>query len=484
MSTYRLPGVTVNILDNPRIINIGGDVRIPAIVGLGPVTRAVTDEAVIRATGSIDYLSVYPANGVAVSQYANTPGVIAGGLNYQSIFLNGALYNAAVATASVIGSIRWPQGGATADWPSTGSVYYVTYTYAPPMTQLDPYTTQDKEELKARYGAQDTNTGILTTAGLIALENGAPAVMLVQASGSSYSETTYKAAIDKLQKKTNIEQLVVVFPASVTRTQQETLLTYAYSHVIQMSNLSRERGLMSGSPSGYYTATGFDVIGDAATNPSYVYRATALKNRNSTYVVPSRIQRKNDLGVTMELDGNFAAAGVAGVQAAQTLQCTPIHGYPVVGITIEDEKWNEFEMDQLGAGNCLVLESRAGVVTIRDAITTDPTSADTQEISVVSVQRLVKRTLRETLKNTYTNKGKVINSNTTSAVEATTNAVLSSLVTAGEIYEFGESDNPTTGEVKISAQQNRQEPRQIDVTCSYKPLYPLKWVVVTTSVYV
>jgi hypothetical protein len=151
---------------------------------------------------------------------------------------------------------------------------------------------------------------------------------------------------------------------------------------------------------------------------------------------------------------------------------------------IEDEMWNPAEMDVMGAGNCLVLESRSGVVTIRDAITTDPTSANTTEISVVALARLVKRTLRTGLYNVFTNKGLVITPTTTLDVIAVTRSILQSLVNQGELYDFGHLDDPSTGELEISAQQNPLDPRQIDVTCSVKYLYPLKFVSVTVSTYV
>jgi hypothetical protein len=481
--SYKPAGTTVTVLDNPRIINLGEATRIPAIVALGPVTRVVVDEAVQRGQGATDNLSMYPGSGLSVGQITNTTGVTAGQLTYVQISANGALYSSP-ASAS-IGTLTWPQGVLGPNFPATGSVYYVSYQYTVPSTQYDPYTASDKNLIKARYGAESNSTGLLTIGGSIVLENGSPAVMLVQASGSAYIEANYKTAIDKLQKKDNIEQLVILFPSgSVTRAQQETLLTYAMSHVLTMSNNGKERGLMCGSPSATFVADGFDTIGDNSTVGTYVYRANALNNRNVVYVVPSYCTRPDANGNTMVLDGNYAAAAVAGVQAAQSNRSTPIGGFVVTGITLLDEKWNDFEMNQLGAADCLVLDSHSGVATIRDAITTDGTSADTQEISVVAVQRLVKRTVRTGLNNTYVGKGVVITNTTTSHIEGTTAAILQTLTTAGEIAGYGTVDNPTTGEVKISAKQNAQEPRQVDVTFSYRPAYPLKFLQVTVSVFV
>ena len=485
MAVYRPSSVDVTVQTNPRIINVGETTRIPAIVGLGPTSRSVVDEAVQRGTGSTDLLSLYPITGVSVSQIANAPGVVAGALNAISISANGALYSSASASVGVAGSIAWPQGTLGVNVPATGSVYYVTYSANVPSSQYDPGTFSDKQTIRAKYGAEGISTGLLTVAGSLALENGAPGVLLVQASGSSYSEANYKLAIDKLQTKTNIEYVVCVFPsASVTRAQQETLMLYAYTHVLSMSQNKRERGLITGSPSTSFATDGYDSIGDANTTGTYLYRSAQLRNKNATFVVPSRAQRKDDSGNTMELDGNFMAAAIAGLHTGQAHLSTPIHGFTVLGFTITDEKWNEFEMNQLGAGNCLVLESRGGIVTVRDAITTDPTSADTAELSVVSQERLVKRTRREGLKNVYTNKGKVITATTVLDVEATTYSILSSMVKQGDLNAFGVNDNPATGEVQISAKQNTSEPRQVDVTCSVKYLYPLKFVSVTVSTYV
>lgn len=483
MAVYQPKGVKVNVLDNPNFINIGDEVRLPALVGLGPTSIIVKDEAIVRSAAATDTLSVSTATVSSIDQVSNTPGIASGSVAARAISDNGVLYSNASASISNPGKISWVGGGDNV--PSTGSVYYISYTYNVLDTQYDPKTFSDKATLKSTYGDEDVTDSLLTVGGAIVLENGSPAVICTQASGSSYTEANYKAAIDKLQKKTNIEQLIILFPSgSVTKAQQESLLNYAITHVKTMTNNGRERGLITGSPSSYYASDGIDTIGDESTADTYRYRAAALADRDICYIVPSRIRRKNESGVYMELDGNFAAAAVAGVQSAQDKQATPIHGFNIAGIEITNEKWNEFEMNQLGSSGCLVLESRAGVVTIRDAITTDGTSADTQEVSVVSTQRLVKRTLQDVLGNTYTNKGKVITTTTTNDVEATTYSALQSLVLANEIADIGREDNPLTGETKISAKRDSTEPRRILVTCSYQPLYPLKWITVTVSVFI
>lgn len=482
-ATYEKPGTSVKVLANTRIINLGDATRITAIVGSGPTTRTIVDEAVVRTSQASDALSAYPASGVLVSKITNVPGVP----NSQTLLVSqgGNQYNTGSASVNTNGQITWGSGS-SADIPAVGSTYYVSYVYDCPASQYLPNTFSDKEMILAQYGAENNTTGILSVAGGINLENGAPGVMLCQATGSN--STAYKAAIDKLLKKTNIEDIVVVFPsgsAGWTATERNTVINYVASHINRAAAIGRERGLVFGSCGPDYQSDGFDVIGDASTPSTYLYTSNSIKNKNIQYIVPSsKITRMDANGNAMILDGNFAAAAVAGLRASRQKKSTPLHGFTVTGVTIEDEKWEEFEMDLLGSGNCTVLESRNGIITIRDHITTDSTNADTQEPSVVDIERLVVRSLRTGLNNTYCNKGFTINDQTPKLVVGSTASILQSLIDDEEIGAYGKNDNPATGETKISAVRNAVEPRRIDVSCSYQPLYPLKWIKVTVSVYI
>lgn len=479
MSTnYKKPGTEVEILLNPRIVNIGESTRIPAIVGSGPSTRLYQDIAITRSTGSIDYLAEYPISGVSITKAAFVPNVPSSNSLLRS--QGGNLYNLATASVGVSGSITWPVV-ISEDIPISNTNYYISYSTDVSSTQFNPVTFTDSDDIETIYGTENNTTGILTIAGKLALENGSPGVTICQAAASTVQG--YKDALDKLLKKTNIEDVVVVFPSTWNSSDRSSVINYALSHLDRAAAIHRERGLIYGSYSTDYAIGGFDAIGDVSTSNTYLYTASTILNENVQYVVPSKCTRTVGT-TTVNLDGNFIAAALAGKRASRDKRSTPLHGFNITGITIEDEKWSEFEMDQLGAGNCTVLESRGGIISIRDHITTDPTSADTQEPSVIDEKRLVQRSLRTGLTNTFCNKGIVITNSTSRAVEAKTRSILDSIVKSGEIAAFGETNNPLTGEIPIVATRNLTEPRQIDVTCSFSPLYPLKWIKVTVSMYV
>ena len=391
------------------------------------------------------------------------------------------------ASVGATGTLTWPITSLNQDVPAPGSVYYVTYVADVPSTQYDPQEFSDKADIEARYGVENNTTGILTVGGSINLENGASSVLLVQASGSSYNEANYKAAIDKLLKRDNIEDLVILFPtnSSVTRAQQEVIMTYAFTHVMKANALGKERGLLYGSPSLQSASDGIDTIGDTSTPGTYAYKAFITSNEDITYVVPSRVRRKDSDGVYMELDANFAASAIGGLQASLLKRSTPMHEMVITGIEIEDNKWNDPELSRLTNAGCLPLTSRDSIVRIYDAITTDKTSADTEEKSVICQKRLVKRSLRDGLRREFLQgKGIVILPTTNIAVEAKIESLLGGLVRDREIFAYGTIDDPTTGERKILAKVDLTEPRRINADCSIKYLYALKFLRVSVSTYV
>jgi hypothetical protein len=510
MSLYSPPKVDVNVLPNPRIINIAGEARLPAIIGVGPTVKYVTDEAVQRGLTNIDTLSVYPTSNVIITKVSKRAGLnyVSGsssndpdavpGLNGSLYLVSGSIVNG-VPIPGYFGSngfynngiISWnqePSAVTNGYVPATGSVYYVSYIYDVDSTQFEPKVFSDKQSLINTYGEENNTTGSLTTAASIVLENGSPAVIVCQVSGSlsNYSVSSYRDAIDKLRKKSAVEEIIAIFPSGSlpTSTFRDDVHTYLFQHVQLMNSVGRWRGMYYGVPSPKYNPNGFDLIGDATISNSYIGKASTYSDSDVILVAPSVVWRTNSKNERIELDGSYAACAVAGVHAAQTLRSTPITGFAVTGINIEEDKWDMFQMNTLGAGGVLVLQNIAGLITIRDAITTDSTSADTQEINVVSQRRLVQRTLSQKLFETYTNKGKTINPQTVRDVEATTRSILNSLRQSGEIFGYGTKDDPNTGETKITAIQDSNEPRRINVTCSVKFLYPMKFISVTVSTFV
>jgi len=484
---YRPPGNVITAVPNTNLYAGNQTAMTVCVIGLGPITVAVTDEAVVRGSGSTDYLSAY-ANGytgVVVSQIAKSPNVVSGsGLTGKLVSQEGLLYNLASATISSSGTITWATGS-SADIPSSGSVYYVTYTRARTASEYQPKIYTDKQSIYADKGPENNTTGILSVAGAAVLENGAPQVMLVQASGSSFSLSAYQAAIDSLKAKTNIRSVVAVLPSGSSITDWMNVHAYLAAHVQQMyANPQTTRNMFVGTPSPTYAVGGFNIIGDAQTPNSYCYYATQLNSRMIQYVVHATPMTRTDAnGNAYEYAGGFMAAAIAGLWAAQPDYSTPINNQIVTGFVIPDDFWNEDQMNQLAAAGCLVVKSKAGIVTVRDAITTDTTNADTQEGTIFQQEMLVRQTVDAAIYKTYQSKGAKITPKTPAMVAGTIAAALQSLVNSGDIYAYGKTLNPITGEAPISVTRDPVEPRRLNASWSVSYMYPLKWVFATFSTY-
>lgn len=452
---YKAPGVEVVSIANQRIISISEEVRIPAIIATGPSIRTVTDEAVVRSAGSgsdnRDYLENY---GVTVVQVAAIPGVSGSYSNWAGNWSYGA-----GSDEDNLGYIQWDDGDAGDGQPREGEVYYVSYTYPVPSTQYDPTVFVDTDDVIAFYGEESSVTG-MTIAAKLTLENGAPAVMCVQVSGSA--DTDWLTAVNKLKKKNHV---AYVIPITTNSTRQN----YIYNHCLIESQpaIGHERECILGMDS-------------SSDVDAHVAKAVALKSWRAVLVFPSVDVTRDDF----TLDGPYVAAAVAGAITGQEKVVYPATGKTLVGFAVPDEAYEPYDMNRLAANGVLVCYSVAGVVKIRHSITTDPTSADTQEVSIVASDDYVRRITRTRLDDVFINKGIVIGPNTPGMVEEAVKAIWTAMVRDEYIYSFGTKTDPLTGECPIKAVQDPNEPRQMNVTGSIKYLYPLNWIKVTFFLYV
>lgn len=459
---YRSPSVRVESVPNNRIINITEDTRIPAIVGQGPSVLTITDEVVVRSVGSgsanQDNLARY---GVSVTQVAAYPGATGSYTPWN----NNWSYGAGTSTTD-LGYIQWDSGSAGDGQPRTGEVYYVTYTYPVATDQFTPTLFTDSVDIEAKHGPSSSTSGSLTLAAKIALENGAPAVMCTQISGSAASSTVWSTAFDKLKKKDAVAYLV---PITTDATVQSAALTHCL--IESAPDTGHEREAILG-------------LADGSTVDQIIAKAVALVNKRAIVTPGNDCLRVLADDTTLPLNGSYVAAAVAGLQTAQEKPIQPITGKILVGFSMPDDQFEPYDMNRMGNAGVLVYYSRDGIIKIRHAITTDTASADTEEISIVASDNLVRRITRNRLSAAFIGKGIVIDTGTPTAVAQAVKAIWAQLVRDGLIHSYGMKFDPTTGEVPITAAQDANEPRRINVTGSVKFLYPLNFINVTFFVYV
>jgi hypothetical protein len=458
---YVPPSVQVSSVVNSRIINITEETRIPAIIGPGPSLRVVSDYAITRTSGSAFDVLAPSGSKKVLTRIAQYPGAA----------ISHAPWHLYYSTSGSSG-IYWGRGthivgtpGVTV--PRNSETYYVSYTYPVPSTQFDPLTFTDTKDIIAAYGAEGGATSQITTAASMCLENGAPAVICLQMSGSS-SLPVFSKALDKLRKKSEISYVV---PISTDATYQSATLV----HCLQESapTVGHEREAIFGMGT---------AIGSA---DSFLGTAQTFKNSRVILVAPSQnITRSLSSGTILTLDGSYVAAAVAGTLTGQASPIVPVTNKVVTGFVMPDDQYTPYDMNRMAVNGVMILYAKNGIVKIRHALTTDPTSANTSAVSIVASDDLVRRITRNKLTDAYIGKGIVITSTTVADVAATVGSIWNSLVRQGLLASYGTKNDPTTGEVPISAAQDPNNPTTINVTGSVKFLYPLDFIIIQFSVYI
>lgn len=488
MSVYRKPGVSVESVANARVVNLAEEVVIPAYVGMAPTTVDVSDCTAQRASGSgsnsIDYLcdSSIDSSTIEVYTLPNSQGTLIPSSSNGTTFWT---YVAGSPTASNTNDyLYWTQIASSGSYtpPSQDEIYYVSYTYSVESDHYNPQTFTDTSEVIDFYGGEAL-TNPLAIACNLGLENGAPAVIGLQVSGSG-TAIQYNTSLTKLEKVLNVGFVVPVYLNSEVASSgsQSTVDSYVKAHCIKMSVpiTGRERECVFGRTALSSTTTDVQQANDHVD-----YSITISHKRVSLGAPANGVSRASS---GLALNGRFCGCALAGSRCGQIKVVYPIHGKTILGLTITDDQYDEYYMNRFGANNVSLLISHNGVVTARDDMTTDGTSADTQEPAIISTDDFIRKTTRNSLHDRFIkskgNKSVVVTPDTRSDIEAAVASIWNTLRKDEYIYDYGTKDDPSTGEKIIRGTQDSNEPRKFLVTGSIKYLYGLKWITVTFYTYV
>ena len=122
------------------------------------------------------------------------------------------------------------------------------------------------------------------------------------------------------------------------------------------------------------------------------------------------------------------------------------------------------------AGNGVtVMEQFGNIILVRHGMTTDTTTPNKNEISVVQIKDFVAKSLRAGLENSYV--GRKIVPETIIGVGASTTAILSRLKANQIIFGFG----------GVSVVEDPFDPTQLNVAFQMKSLYPLNYIMITIT---
>lgn len=449
MAQYRQPGVQISFTENPSTALLPASLRIPCIIATGLTVKPVRNISVTRGSGASDTIS-------GTSSASEVSNVVAVG-----DFPDLKQYKENVDWRQTGNSILWISGGQA---PSTGNTYFVSYNTPKDSASYNKgtlYTSID--DIRNDFGGELLN-GILTpitAAAKLCFDNGAPAVILIQAQTASQSDL--QSAIDGA-KQEDIDILIVPQACNTT------LDNYVKSHVVTQS-----------APSVRHERVWFrsaDGTSDATTTISAY--ATGTQNERVTIIAPPAFVATFKDSITtndqdMLLPSSYLGAAYAGVVANPINDAaTPLTRKSLVNVkNLSTFNYSETDKNLLGGNGVTVVEARpGGDIRVRHALTTDTTNVNTLTQSVVFIKDNVRKELRSLLDSTFI--GSKIEDSLKSRVSATIDAYLAKKVRDTIIKTYR----------NINVVQDTSDPRTLNITFDLAPIYPAEFINIVIGLFV
>jgi len=424
-----------------------GVTSIPASYAFAPgdTLQFIVAPAAVRHTGTPDVPPCEAENEKAI-----------GGLNVKVVSTFGATTGDTVIVSTVRGS---------GNEPSIGTYYYVTYTTNKTANDyaLKMYTRPS--DAYAQYGQPNTVNRLSLGIQLMS-QNGVQTFGAIQVPvqpGTNYaSSADYIAALQQLtfnlpgfNSKAN-----VVVPLSNDPTVHQAL-----SQQLTQQATARYKG----EAIGFVGYSQFTSANQARANARSLFnqRMIAIGNAAAGILITNPTT-----GVAFEylVDGPFMAAALAGLNCnpandvATTLTLQNLTGFSRLLVTYDDPT-----MDLMASDGLTMLLNNNGALQIRHYKTTNPSNDLTSEPTSTTIADYVAQQFRRDLQQFI---GRKLVDSLVTDIKVVCTARLTSL----------DSNEIIDGYEDLVIIQNAQDPTEVDVTVTYKPMFSLLYLSVTFNV--
>lgn len=366
-----------------------------------------------------------------------------------------------------------------------GTPVFVTYRYVP-TDYYSPRRFTSFEDVKDYYG-EPLNLSIgsatdssyqhvlspLSLGAKVAFENGAAEVVLcaatppptsasTDAAKSTARRTALKEAYEKMGTLAEVNVLVPL-PTGIATNDAAGVLTDLSAHLdLVASDGFRRFGII-----------GFDL--DVTTAPDTLLSGSGVSNRRLmlAYIGPGGgLMYSGGVNATFGASHAYLAAAYGGMMAARPVQNSLTKGrvrsfQGLGGTPLSNSLKNQYS----AAGVAVAEVNRLGALVVRHGVTTDVTSVNTREASVVRA----KDALVTLVTNGFTESdiiGDPISTELLYAVKSVMQGYLETAVQDGMIVAY-------TG---LSVRQRPDDPTVIEIKFGYKPSYPLNYIAIAFSI--
>lgn len=457
---YTPPGISFIELIGADLSSTSTGFNTTAVIGLGRKWYQVNDVEMTRGAENTDAI-LLPNGSVAEKGdlfSVDGIGTIPGFYNFQK----GTDYtiNEDLTTITWLGDNK----------PTQNTIFYIKYKKNKKAEDYVAMRLYSKDNVINAFGPELENGTIntLTLGANLVLEGAgqsAGGVVCVQVEGEETLEANWRAAIDKLDKW-DIQTVILLKQDSLE------LRKYLIQKVKELSTSTygKERTTMITPHDAEATADTLAAQREAIMSD----RVTMFGNKKVTITLTDSetLEDKN-----IALDAIYACANLSGIEGnpEYTFSEPMLRKQLTSRITLSSEQqYNPLERNNMCSNYISMFDynENNGLTNVFDIFTTDSTNVVTETRSVRRVIDLLRKNIRTQLDARYIGQ-KAIETTADSAV-ATTSSILSNFVANGEIGGYKD----------VSGAFNSENPKQLDIVFSVRPIFEVKWIKVTMSTYV
>lgn len=445
-TSIRESGVVITEVPNPSL-NVGpGSVNITGIVGTGSSTIDVQNVQVIKGvTNGADTLpSTLSGQVQSIIGVGDTPGYF----NY----ISGADYS------QVDNTLQW----LGAKQPTSGAAYFASYKKVKGTEFYQPATYFSIDDVRTTCGPE-LNNGVIseiTLAANLVFQAGGDGTIVVVCQAVDGTTSGYIDAL-ALMEKEEIDTLIV---PGATNT---AVLSAVIDHVGRMSTDYNQKERHAWVASSNLNDT-VQTIGTLA--------ASINSDRINLIAPPSVGITIRDIGTNVDtrlvLSSIYGGAALAGVETANDVATPLLRKRLPAMVDVNSFKYIRSEVLYMLGSGVTILQQDASGTYVKEASTTAPASIETVEPSIRRIKDLLRKQVRETLNTRYI--GTKLLGGSLSNIEASTQAILTNFINSTLITAFR----------NISAKLDSVDPRQVNVSFEISPVFPLRFIQVTFSIFV
>lgn len=449
---YLEPGAYSKTQSSRPNTGAGSPSLIPLVIGTG-ATIMVTSEVITRSAEESDALPM-KAKAIKSIGYTSSKEDFVASTDYE-LSEDGL-------------KITWKTDG---EAPKLGEEYIVKFSYEVGDDQYTPKLISELSELKQYFGG-DLKTeeadaiNNLFVAAQIMLELGSPSIYVLQVKTKTSGTVTgedYQQALD--EHAAFLEDVWRIIPADLS----DSINSVIDGHIRKCSSYEERKERCAG-----YAKSGSQ---DFRT-PDEVLKgiggyADSKKNARIFTPYPTKATKEFSDGVTRVLTGQFVSAAVAGMEAVMPKWQSKTRASFGCFSELLGVQLTRVNKNKLAEKGVLIIEQPNGPGTdciIRHQLSTDMSSAENREISILACKDYASKTIRnvcETYIGPYN-----ITADTISRIRGSVSSKLADLQSEGYILE---------GEL-ISLEQDVNNPDCLLISLRIKVPYPCNYIKITIVV--